>query len=537
MSRTLATIAAFCVLTWALSLADFALRALWPSVVALALVFITRKALLGLLAGAAAGALLLSAGNPWQAWLALGRDHFAPHFSSSWKLGAIAFTLILGGFAGMLEKGGGLEGLVNRALKRARDPSRGLQGGVIGLGLVCFFDGLANSLLVGRLSRQYAARCGVSRVKLAYLTDSTSSAVACVAFVSTWIAYQLSMIQDGFAQLGQEVNPYLYFVRSVPYNFYCWLTLLLLALAVWRRYLPGPMRAYEDEAVRSASASIEVQPARAPLFSALLPLIVLLLTLFVGFYVFGLEKSVTAGTASYFPVTSAKIAEAFGSDAGPFVLVMAGVVATVVGLMVYPFKTAGTGPVHAFGEGARGMLQPVFILVAAWMLSSTLKALGAGDVISALAGEHVPAMFIPLLIFLTGALISFTTGTSWGTMGILMPLAIPIVAGHPGLAEAGMQEAYYAAVIGAVFSGAVFGDHCSPISDTTIVSSIACGVEPADHVRTQMPYALLAATVAALAGFLPVGLGLPGWLGLLAGALVLAVFVVWSTRGRTYPVD
>lgn len=510
-------------------------RALWPSLVALTLVFLTRRALLGLLVGAGVGALLLAEGNPWQATISLASDHLAPHFASQWKLAAIAFTLILGGFAGVIERSGALEGVVNGALKRARDPARGLQGGVLGLGLVCFFDGLANSLLVGRLSRHFAPKCGVSPVKLAYLTDSTSSTVACVAFVSTWIAYQLSMIRDGFGLLGQEVNPYLYFVRSIPYNAYCWLTLLLVVLVIWRRYHPGPMASYEDEVRRNAEdgrrQAEASQTGQTPtaLWRGIVPLVVLLVTLFLGFYGFGLNWDTEPGgaTLSLLPVTAEKIALSFGSNAGPFVMILAAVVATVIALSVYP-KGRGSA-LAAFLSGVKNMVAPVFILIAAWMLGSTLSALGAGDLLSRLASENVPVFLLPLLIFVCGALISFSTGTSWGTMGILMPLAIPMVAGYSGL-DPVTQQAIYSAVIGAVFSGAVFGDHCSPISDTTIVSSIACGVEPADHVRTQMPYALLAAGVAALAGFLPAGLGVPGWLGLLLGALVLTSFVLWRTR-------
>ncbi|MEM9227803.1 MAG: Na+/H+ antiporter NhaC family protein, partial [Verrucomicrobiota bacterium] len=273
-------------------------------------------------------------------------------------------------------------------------------------------------------------------------------------------------------------------------------------------------------------ADVEAQPAAA---SALLPLGVLLTTLFVGFYFFGLEKAVVSGELSYFPITTDKLADAFGGDAGPFVMTLAAVVATLCAFAVYPYRSAVVSPVKAFGEGVQSMLAPTLVLIAAWMLSSTLSDLQAGDLVARLAGEHLGAWLLPLLIFICGALISFMTGTSWGTMGILMPLAIPMVIGHPGLlAEA--EPAMLAAVVGAVFSGAVFGDHCSPISDTTIVSSIACGVEPADHVRTQLPYALLAAAVAAVAGFLPAGLGEPGWLGLIVGGLVLTGWVVFRTR-------
>lgn len=505
---------------------EMPIQAIWPSIVALSVVLITRKALAGLLVGAISGVLILSKGNFWEAYLSLFSDHLAPQFESSWKMGAVGFTLLMGGFAAVLEKGTGFERILEWLLKKVKDPAKGLQLGVMGLGLACFFDGLANSMLVGRISCKLSTQCGVSREKLAYLVDSTSSAVACLAFVSTWIAYQLSMIKEGFRLIGQDVNPYPYFIQSVPFNFYCWFTLALCFVCIFRDFNLGAMRDAELSARRETSYDrnqfiSQGNYGSGSVASAVVPLLVLLVGMLVTFYIVGLSNEIKAGSVgNYLPVTSEKLIIALGTSKGPYVMCLMGVIGSVVAIGLYPHSKVKKTVVDVYGSGVRSMMMPLLILFGAWMLSSTLAALHAGDFIAGLMNEAVPLWLIPLSVFITGALISFAMGSSWATMGILMPLAIPVVAAHPELADVSNITSIYAITVAAVFSGAVFGDHCSPISDTTIVSSIACEIEPHDHVRTQMPFALLAAVVASLIGFLPAGFGVAAWVSLLAGVVV-----------------
>jgi len=507
--------------TLALATIDAPVRGLWPPVVALIVILITRRALLGLLAGGYAGAVLLAGGDPWEAYLAVGRDHLAPSLTSAWKLGAIAFTLVLGGFAAVLEVGGGFASLLRRLTGPGRDPARRFQYGTPGLGLLCFFDGLANSMMVGRVGRLSADRCGVSRVKLAFLVDSTSSAVACVALISTWIAFQLSMIESAFAAAGQTVNPYAVFLRSLPYNFHCWFTLVLLPMAIAWRFEPGPMRGYEDAARAAATAAVDSeQPSdeRGGPASALVPVGVLLLSFLGGFVILGSPRPV-------WPLDREKLVAAFGSDVGPLVLVLAGLIATVAAAVLLPrTPTAGrwSPAARAFGRGVQTMTGPVLILLAAWILGSVVEALGTAELLASLATRSGALWLLPVTVFAIGALVSFATGTSWGTMGLLFPLTVPVAAVAGAHLDPVALGTLLDVVVAAVFSGAVFGDHCSPFSDTTIVTSIACEVEPHDHVRTQLPYALVTAAVAALAGFLPAGLGAPPWLSLLLGIAVLA---------------
>lgn len=507
-------------LTWVVSALDTPLKTVWPVIVALVLVVITRRAFWGLVIGAFTGSLILCNGNPWQAYLELFASHLAPSLQSSWKVGAILFTLVLGGFAAVLNEGTGLQAMLHFFVRKREKTARRFQTAAAGLGIICFFDGLANSMLVGRVCKDMAEKCGVSRVKLAYIVDSTSSAVACVAFISTWIAYQLSMIKEGYRLAGRDINPYLMFVKSIPYNFYCWFTLVMLFVSILRRFNPGPMQTFENGA-RTLNAAIEEEPKRikgnvAGMYTVFIPLITLILLFFLGFYLLG-------SPGPKWPVTVEKVTTAFGSNAGPLVLVLSGLIASCVAILLFPRQKAGylLQGVLAFQEGVRSLMGPIFILVAAWMIGSVLGELKTAEYLSSLMSKTNAAVLIPSLIFVTGSLISFSTGTSWGTMGILFPLAIPIAATACRAGDPAWQDTYLQISTAAVFSGAVFGDHCSPFSDTTIISSISCGVEPHDHIRTQIPFALITAVITILFGFLPAGLGLPPLFLLPMGALFL----------------
>ena len=502
--------------TVALALTETPARSLWPPLAGLMVIITTRHALFGLLAGGFAGALLLAGGNPWTAFLDLFVGHLWPSLQSSWKIGAIVFTFILGGFAAILEAGGGFAALMRKTAGSGKNSAQNLETGAAGLGLLCFFDGLANSMVVGRVSRDLADRTGTARVKLAYIADSTSSAVACVAFVSTWIAFQLSMISEAFVQAGRPANPYAVFLESLPYNFYCWFTLVLLFASIRWRFHPGPMARFVEEAAQgvrpSRTEKTDLPTKGGNPATALAPLAVLMGAFFVGFVALGSPRPI-------FPLSRDKIVAAFGSDAGPLVLVLASVAATLAAGFFFPSRPTGRWqPVlRAFGSGVRTMVGPIFILLAAWIMSSVIGELGTAALISRLATETSTLALMPSLTFLTGAAISFATGTSWGTMGLLFPLAVPAAA------TMGAEDPFLAIIVAAVFSGAVFGDHCSPFSDTTIVTSISCGVEPHDHVRTQIPYALITAAVAVGFGFLPAGWGFPGLISLILGAALLLV--------------
>lgn len=500
------------------------MRSIWPSVVTLAVALLLRRVLLGLMAGSLAGVIILAQGNLLEAFVSFFRDHLIPSLQSPWKIGAILFTFMLGGFSALVEKGGGMQALVKGFLIRSKAPARRLQWCAYGMGIVLFFDGLANSMMVGRMMRGPARRCGVSAPRMAYLADSTSSAVACVAFLSTWIAVQLSMIREGYALAGRldEAAPYALFFRSIPYNFYCWFTLILLAVSIHRNFLPGAMKKFEKaaqarrKAVAGGGSVNEMEgdgASEGHWLMAAIPVAALVVSFFCGIYF--------SGTEAAWPLTMEKLVAAFGGDHVVTVLVCSSAFGSIAAYLLYPKGEGMEPPGQVFQEGAQALFVPILILVGAWVLSSILGELKAAEALSGLLAGNVPSALFPAVVFLIGALISFSTGSAWGTMILLMPLAVPMVFAYPLDSLTLPINSLMPAVVGAVFSGAVFGDHCSPISDTTIVSSIACGVEPHDHVRTQMPYALIAASVAILAGFVGTGLGLPPVAALAAGAVLL----------------
>jgi Na+/H+ antiporter NhaC len=532
MSKHLKTVTIILLASFGLSQLSAPALSLWPTLVALITVVLFRSALGGLFLGAISGVILMANGHPFDALTSFFSKILLPALSSEWNLSVLIFTLLLGGFAGLLEKGGGFESILKKWLRQGSNLRSKVQGSAFLFGMICFFDGLASALLSGRALRPIADRVGVSRAKLAYLVDSTGSAVACVAVMSTWIAYQLSMIREGYLAAGiVGTEPFILFLSSIPRNFYCWFTLLLVFLTIRYSINLGPMKKAEQLASKetvgaeqSNNSQQKDQETNGSL-GVLLPLITLVASLFIGLYWNGIS-----GDA--WPISFAKLKQAYGDAQSNLILLYSSTIACIVALLTNQKAIAKKklSPAQVFGEGVSRFLSPSLVLIAAWCLSGTLRELGASTFLSkALSGNLPPSLF-PVSVFALGVLISFTTGTSWGTMGVLMPLTIPVC-----VSIAPESDAMMASAVAAVFSGAVFGDHCSPLSDTTIVSSIACEINPYDHFRTQLPYALLAASVAALAGFIPMGYGLSPWLCLLLGSIIL--FLTQIVLKKSFPVS
>jgi Na+/H+ antiporter NhaC len=504
-------------LTIAFSQFNIPIFAIWPSLVALISVVLLRKALLGLLIGAISGVILIAEGNPLAASSLLVKEILLPALSSTWNLSVLIFTLLLGGFATLLEKGGGFESILQAWIRQSKNLSQKVEWSAFFIGILCFFDGLASSLLAGRALRPLADKTGVSRAKLAYLVDSTGSAVACVAVMSTWIAYQLSMIREGYLAAGiPDSQPFTLFLSSIPRNFYCWFTLILVVLTIRKSLNFGAMKKFEYAAREQLSEfdhnnTSNEKNGITGKTRILFPLATLVGCLFLGLYFNGVDGSA-------WPVTFSKIKQAFGDAQSNIVLLYSSIAACIIAYLFNrkSISASGSSSAKEFIKGISRFISPCVVLIAAWCLSGTLRELGAASFLSkALSGSLPPALF-PVSVFILGVLISFSTGTSWGTMGVLMPLSIPVC-----LSMAPGSDAVMASVIAAVFSGAVFGDHCSPMSDTTIVSAVACEISPYDHFHTQLPYALIAASVAAFAGFIPLGFGISPLLSLIIGTFIL----------------
>ena len=496
----------------------------WPSVLAIALAFISRNIHLSLLGGGYAGAVLLNAGNPLTGFFDLFERHLLPALSDPWNIRVLAFTLMMGGFVELLNVSGGMQSLAGRILRGSNSQRRaGL--GIYAMGWLLFIDGLANAMLVGKSMRPIADRVRMSREKLAFIVDSTSSPIAGLSLVSTWVAYELSVIREGLTMAGESAaSAFPLLVESIPHRFYNLYLLLIVLLVIWlgRDFKAMRQTALSPDVEKPDSKAEE---GKAPWWPTIVSLALLVLGVFGGLYLQG------GGSLEEWSLQGA--IDAFGSADAALVFVWATAGASLLAMALNRIASVSEGKtVQPFLEGMNHMFLPALILVFAWTLNSVLKELETAASLVALLGGAMPAGLLPVLTFALGAVISFSTGTSWGTMAILMPLVIPL--GY-GLAEASGIEAHGLIVttIGAVLAGAVFGDHCSPISDTTIVSSFSSGCDAMAHVRTQLPYAFAAAVIAVLIGYLPTGWNVPPWL-----LLPFGVAACWSLiRYRARPAS
>ncbi len=482
-----------------------------PVAVALTTILITKRAALSLLSASFVGVLMIHSGNVLSASKALLVDHVFPSISGPWHIGPIIFTLILGSFSQVLERSGGFHRLLQLMMGAGSvsqdEGQRRALFSTYGMGCLCFFDGLANAILVGRVSRPLTDALRVSRQMLAYVIDSTSSAVACIAFISTWVATQLSLIEQGVQGSGLGLSSVDLFFRSIPANPYCWTVLVLLWVVIWRSWWIGPMRKYQLEVELKIDA---IEPEEAPLSSVLLPLASLLLSIPGVIYLWQDGEQWSWRNA-------------FSSASVPQAMVVGASISLLVSCASFPKKRRNELTKYVV-DGAAALLPALLVLVFAWTLGSVFKELGVAQSLSQLMEGNVAPAWFPLVVFLVGAVTSFLTGSSWGTMGLLMPLSLPVALELGAEMTPDALAAYVPMVIGAVFGGSVFGDNCSPFSDTTIVTALATGCSPSSHVLTQLPYALIAALAASLA-YAMMALELSA-LFATVGTIMLLVFIV-----------
>ena len=519
---------------------DFGWLSVVPPVLAIAMALVTRQVVVALLLGVYCGSLIIT-GNPGAAFLRVGDTYLVGALADKSHASILLFSGILGGMVGVLSRSGATEGVVHW-LTGHLSGRRGGQVSTAVMGTVIFFDDYANTLLVGSTMRPWTDRLKISREKLAYLVDSTAAPVATVAVISTWVGFEVGLIQEAMARLGFGGQAYTFFLRSIPYSFYPLLTLLFVYLISITGRDFGPMRKAELRAFHKGQvlrpgarpASDAPMPddelvagyggeAASPLLAGI-PILSVILTTALGIYFHGRQVAMAAGTAS------PSLREVLNSADSFAVLTWAALVGAIlaVGLAVGSRRLSLMDAMDGFMDGVKAMVIAVTILLLAWSLSAICDNLGTAHYLVEASRQVLSARLLPLVVFVLAAAVSFATGTSWGTMAILMPLVYPL--GHQLPLDAGLAATtavnIHLAAVSAVLAGAVFGDHCSPISDTTILSSLATGSDHVDHVKTQMPYALTVAGISAVFGYLPAGFGVSPWLSLGLGMGCVAV-VVW----------
>ncbi len=437
----------------------------------------------------------------------------------------IVFTLLIGGMVKVITVNGGMKGVVTWLSKRAKGPRSG-QLMTFVMDLCVFFDDYSNTLVVGNTMRPLADKLRISREKLSYIVDSTSAPVVAVAFITTWIGAELSYIQDGINHLGLEMSSYSVFFHSLAYSFYPFLTLAFVLMLILSGRDFGPMLKAERKA-RAQQVDQVVEPnqeqEQGHAMDALIPLLVLIVGTVVGLIATGYDASVWMDASqNFFGKLSATIGAADSYQALLWSSLCSLLTAILVTLLRRKVKFGKV--MESSVEGFKSMFNAVVILTMAWSIALLTKDMHTAEFVSQLLVRWAlsPAL-VPVITFVLAALIGFSTGTSWGTMAILYPLILPaswLLCQEQGFAMEQALPIFYN-VVASVLAGAVMGDHCSPISDTTIMSSLASQCDHLQHVGTQMPYALTVGGVALLLGVLPAALGLPSWLAFLMAGTVL----------------
>ncbi|MBA1335810.1 MAG: Na+/H+ antiporter [Firmicutes bacterium] len=504
---------------------EFGIISLLPPLLAIILAFVTKQVILSLFLGILVGATMMSGWNPFFGFLRTLDQYILGSAADSWNAGILIFTLSIGGMIGVMGRMGGTQAVAEALAKKAKT-AKSAQLVTMLLGVLVFFDDYANTLIVGPTMRPLTDKMKVSREKLSYIVDSTAAPVAGLALISTWIGYEIGLIKDAYAAIGMDMNAYWLFIQTIPYRFYCILAIVMVFLVAYMKRDFGPMYKAEVRARKEGKvladgakpmASDEMTNMKLPenvklkVSNAVVPILTLVVVAFVGMWY--------NGGGLELPGNFEGIREAFGNADASVVLIWAAITGGLVAIIMavaQKILTLGEG-FDAWVDGAKSLVITAIILTLAWSLGSVTGDVGTADYLVGVVTEALPASLLPLLVFLISCVIAFATGTSWGTMAIVVPLAVPLA------------NAYTAALIlptmGAVLTGSVFGDHCSPISDTTIMSSMASASDHMDHVKTQIPYAVTTAVVAALFGFIPAGLGMNPIISLVAGAVVLWAIV------------
>ena len=459
--------------------------------------------------------------------------------SSKSHIQALIFSLLLGAMVGTLESGGGMRVLIQRVSSKIKS-RRGAQTLIATSGLAVFFDDYANTLLLGGTMRSTADRYRLSRQKLAYLVDSTAAPVAGLAVVSTWAAIEISYMADGLAVAGiinDNQAAFKMFIQSIPYRFYPWLALVMVfSVSVSQRDF-GPMLKAEQAALTSDSGvefeAEENVTERYPRlwWAAVVPVVLCVVSVMLVLVYTGVasqvlvEESAVVGQAENGLLRQA--GQVIGNGDSYVALMVGGAVGLLTAVVMH-MSLGGCRFVEcmkgAFG-GARQMGPALLILWFAWALSAMTEknALDTGGYLSSVLSDRLNVHLLPTVVFLIASAMAFSTGTSWGTMAILTPLSIGLAL---QLDVVGGPEGPIAlATCGSVLAGAIFGDHCSPISDTTVLSSRASGCDHVAHVRTQMPYAIVVGVVCVLCGTLPAAFGVSPWISLFIGTAALVCIV------------
>ncbi len=529
-----------------------------PPVAAIVLAFITKDVILSLFLGVLSGTFLVGMVDQNIAASALFAftdlcSRMVKSMADTWNAGILLQVMCIGGLIALVTKSGGTKALALWLSKHADTPVLG-QIYTWLMGIVIFFDDYANALIVGPIMRPLMDKFKISRAKFAFIIDATAAPITGIAVISTWVGVEISAIKEAYSQIGIEnINAFTVFVETIPYRFYnIFMIFFVVATAVMSREFGSMYRAeIASRGGKSGAADFKIKNLEDQIFvpkegvalrkiNALIPLGAMIVLSVIGFYLNGYSslEGETLEAVKAAPLSFTSIRTAFSAADASVVLfqsaLFSSIIAVALGIAqkIYGVKEA----IEVWVGGWKSMLNTVIILLFAWSLSSVIKELGTSRYLVELLSDATPRFALAIVIFVLSSFISFSTGTSFGTMGIVTPLAVPLA--HAVGQKYGLSgeefHVFMCVNISAVLTGAIFGDHCSPISDTTILSSMGAGCDHIEHVSTQMTYALVVCGISIVCGYLPAGFGLSVWGCLILG--IAAIIILLRVVGKRVDV-
>lgn len=486
-----------------------------PPLVAVILAIISKNVIIALFSGVFIGVLLLVGGNPLTATTTTIGEYLFPQLTDGYNAAVLVLLFFIGGFVALMEKSGGGAALATSSAKFFTTRARAQLGAWFG-GIIIFFSDLGTPLIVGPVFEKIFDKARISREKLAWIIDSTSSPVAVLIPFIGWGVYIMGLIRAEFDKLNIADSEFSTLVAVIPFQLYAILAVLLVPIVALTKLDFGPM-AKAERRVRETGQLYwaESKPLRKPEVTGeyttgsrailvWLPLLVLFITLFGLLVSLGFPFEPVPGGDFRVALSTAYLFAA---------------IAIVLLMLIFKIKKFGE-TIDIYTTGMQKMVYVATTLVLAWALGQVIGEMGTANYIVELMQGNVPAFIIPAILFVVGAVMAIASGTSWGTFAIMLPIAIPMAVA---------LDAQLLVCIGAVLSGGIFGDHCSPISDTTILSSTGAGADHIDHVKTQFPYALLNAG-AALIGFIVAGITGSAFTVILCVAIILIMALILSRR-------
>lgn len=535
----------FSVLAWSVqpqaALEGIVWYSILPPVIAVAFAIATRRLLVSLAAGVIIGSVLINVPtgliqfSTWSSSFVTLILHFWQVVSDPFNLAVLAFIMLMLTMVSIVILSGGLLAIVKWLEQYAKGP-RSTQFITTLMGFLVFIDDYANVMIVGTSMRPISDSMRVSREKLAFIVDATAAPISGIALMSTWIGYEVGIFSDVSTSLNLGRDAYSMFLDALSFRFYCIFMILFIFVNIWSRREFGGMLLAErrsragavsaPDAILLSNVDEAIEPeksAKVRMSTAFFPFGVLFFILFLGLWIDGGGLSLFADSPLSIISFSAWREVISAAENNVHVLNIAGLLALLTAMFcaiviaTLPKKSIS----QAIKKGAKSAFYPWQILILAWTLSGICNELQTGPFLVAVVGDAMPAIIYPVIVFILSAAAAIATGTAWGTMAIFIPITSQIAFQLDG----GTYGLVTIMSLAAVLDGAIFGDHCSPISDTTVMSSIATSCDHIHHVKTQFPYALLVASGAIGLGYIPAMAGMPLWLAMISVLVFFSLFL------------